>query len=58
LSGYGSVPFVLDEDFNIVQGLVRTAGEGKIVRRDRISAQRRRLMIGAGSNSRMGEASE
>ena len=31
LPGYGSVPFILDEDFN---GLIRMAGVGKIVHRD------------------------
>ena len=31
LPGYGSIPFILDEDFNIAQGLVRMAGVGKIV---------------------------
>jgi hypothetical protein len=35
LPGYGRVPFILDEDFNIAQGLIRMAGAGKIVRRDR-----------------------
>ena len=34
LPGYGSIPFILDEDFNIAQGLIRMAGVGKIVRRD------------------------
>jgi len=36
LPGYGSIPFILDEDFNIAQGLVRMAGVGKIVRRDKV----------------------
>ena len=36
LPGYGSVPFILDEDFNIAQGLIRIAGVGKIVRRDKM----------------------
>jgi hypothetical protein len=33
LPGYGSIPFMLDEDFNIAEGLIRIAGVGKIVRR-------------------------
>ena len=36
LPGYGLVPFILDEDFNIAQGLIRIAGAGKIVRRDKM----------------------
>ena len=28
LPGYGSIPFVLDEDFNIAQGLIRMVGGG------------------------------
>ena len=36
LPGYGSAPFILDEDFNIAEGLIRIAGVGKIVRRDRM----------------------
>ena len=28
--------FILDEDFNIAQGLIRIAGVGKIVRRDKM----------------------
>jgi hypothetical protein len=35
LPGYGSIPFILDEDFNIAQGLNRMVGVGKIVRRDK-----------------------
>jgi hypothetical protein len=35
LPGYGSIPFILDEDFNIAQGLIRMVGVGKIVYRDR-----------------------
>ena len=31
-SGCGSMPCVLDEDFNIAQGLIRMVGIGKIVR--------------------------
>jgi hypothetical protein len=34
LPGYGGIPFILDEDFNIAQGLIRMAGVGKIVHRD------------------------
>ncbi len=34
LPGYGRIPFILDEDFNIAQGLIRIAGVGKIVRCD------------------------
>ena len=34
LSGYGSIPFILDEDFNIAQGLIRLVGVGKIVHRE------------------------
>jgi hypothetical protein len=30
------MPFILDEDFNIAKGLIRIAGVGKIVRRDRM----------------------
>jgi hypothetical protein len=40
LPGYGSIPFILDEDFNIAQGLVRMIGVGKIVRRDRMEPYR------------------
>ena len=40
LPGYGSVPFILDEDFNIAQGLIRMAGVRKIVRRGEIPALR------------------
>ena len=36
LPGYGSIPFILDEDFNIAQGLIRIVGVGKIVRRDKM----------------------
>jgi hypothetical protein len=36
LPDYGSVPFVLDEDFNIAQGLIEKIGVGKIVRRDKM----------------------
>ena len=36
LPGYGSIPFILDEDFNITQGLIRIAGVGKIVRSDKV----------------------
>jgi hypothetical protein len=36
LPGYGSVPFILDEDFNIAQGLIRMAGAGEIVLRDKM----------------------
>jgi hypothetical protein len=36
LPGYGSIPFILDEDFNIAQGLIRRAGVGKIVGRDKM----------------------
>ena len=36
LPGYGSIPFILDEDFNIAQGLIRIAGVGKIVHRDKM----------------------
>jgi len=36
LPGYGSIPFILDEDFNIAQGLIRMVGVGKIVRCDRV----------------------
>ena len=36
LPGYGSIPFILDEDFNIAQGLIRMAGVGKIVHRDKM----------------------
>jgi len=35
LPGYGSVPFILDEDLNIEQGLIRISGAGKIVLGDR-----------------------
>ena len=36
LPGYGSIPFILDEDVNIAQGLIRIAGVSKIVRRDKM----------------------
>ena len=35
LPGYGSIPFMLDEDLNIAQGLIRMVGVGKIVHRDK-----------------------
>ena len=41
LPGYGSIPFILNEDFNIAQGLIRMVGVGKTVRRnnrDRVEA--------------------
>ena len=43
LPGYGSIPFILDEDFNIAQGLIRMVGVGKIVsrRQDAVLAARR-----------------
>jgi hypothetical protein len=31
IPGYGGVPFILDEDFNIAQGLIDKIGIGKIV---------------------------
>jgi len=34
LPACGSVPFILDEDFNIAHGLIRMAGAGKIVRHE------------------------
>ena len=34
--GYGSIPFILDEDFNIAQGLILIASVGKIVLRDKM----------------------
>ena len=40
LPGYGSVPFILDEDFNLAQGLIRMAGAGKIVHQVFWSAHR------------------
>jgi len=36
LPGYGRIPFILDEDFNIAQGIIRAIGVGKIVRRDKM----------------------
>jgi hypothetical protein len=36
IPGFGGVPFILDEDFNIAQGLIRNVGLGKIVRRDKM----------------------
>jgi hypothetical protein len=36
LPGYGKMPFILDEDFNIAEGLIRMVGVGKIVRRDKM----------------------
>ena len=41
LPSYGSVPFVLDEDFNIAQGLIRMVGVGKILHRHKMRAYRR-----------------
>ena len=41
LPGYGGIPFVLDEDFNIAQGLISIVGVGKIVRRDKMPFSRR-----------------
>jgi hypothetical protein len=40
LPGYGSVPFILDEDFALAQGLIRMAGAGKIVHQVFWSAHR------------------
>jgi hypothetical protein len=45
LPGYGSVPFVVDEDFNIAQGLIRMAGAGKIVRRDKMQPSASDLIV-------------
>jgi hypothetical protein len=36
LPGYGSILFILDEDFKIAQGLIRMVGAGKIVHRDKM----------------------
>jgi len=36
LPGYGGIPFVLDEDFNIAQGIIEKIGVGKIVHRDEV----------------------
>ena len=36
LPGYGSIPFILDEDFNIAQGLIEKIGTRKIVLLDRM----------------------
>ena len=36
LPGYDSIPFILDEDFNIAEGLIRKVGVGKIVRCDKM----------------------
>jgi hypothetical protein len=36
LPGFGGIPFILDEDFNIAQGLIRKVGVGKIVRCDKM----------------------
>ena len=36
LPGYGKMPFILDEDFNIAQGIIRMVGVGKIVRCDKM----------------------
>ena len=41
LPGYGGIPFVLDEDFNIAQSLISIVGVGKIVRRDKMPFSRR-----------------
>ena len=43
--GYGSIPFILDEDFNIAQGLIRIAGVGKIVRRDKMPPSASDLIV-------------
>jgi hypothetical protein len=34
LPGFGGIPFVLDEDFNIAEGLIEKIGTGKIVHHD------------------------
>jgi hypothetical protein len=34
LPGYGSLPFELDADSNIAQGIIEKIGVGKIVHRD------------------------
>jgi hypothetical protein len=36
LPGYGCIPFVLDEDFNIARGIIEKVGVGKIVRCDKV----------------------
>jgi len=36
LPGYGSAAFILDQDFNIAQRLIRIAGVGEIVRCDKM----------------------
>jgi hypothetical protein len=45
MPGYGSIPFILDEDFNIAQGLIRMVGVGKIVRRDRMPSSLRDVAV-------------
>jgi hypothetical protein len=59
LPGYGSIPFMLDEDFNIAQGLVRMVGVGKVVRRDKLlPLQTRRLGWRPERNPRAVESSK
>jgi hypothetical protein len=36
LPGYGGIPFILDEDFNIARGIIEKIGVGKLVRRDKM----------------------
>jgi hypothetical protein len=36
MPGYGSIPFMLDENFHHAQGLIEKIGIGKIVYRDRM----------------------
>jgi len=43
LPSYGTVSFIIDEDFNIAQGLIRMVGVGKIVRRDKCRPKRLRF---------------
>ena len=39
LPGYGSVPFLPDEDLNIAQGLIEMIGTGKIVHREKMPSE-------------------
>jgi hypothetical protein len=44
LPGYGSIPFILDEDFNIAEGLIRMVGVGQTVRWDKMPALAKRIL--------------
>jgi len=44
LPGYDSIPFILDGDFNIAEGLIRMVGVGPTVRWDKMPALAKRIL--------------